>query len=150
MEGIEVTYEYCKKCVYTCGGRIMGQIVAIGIGGALGAILRHLVSSGVYSLFGRNFPYGTLSVNIGGSLIIGILFVLFANKNNVVPEYVVICVMVGLLGAFTTFSTFSLDTFKLLESSDIFKAFANVFLNVTLCLLATWCGIVLMRLFVEK
>ncbi len=123
---------------------IMHQIISIGIGGALGAILRYLVSGGVHSVMGKEFPYGTLSVNVIGSFIVGILFVLFTT-NEAIPEIVKISVLVGMLGAFTTFSTFSLDTFKLIETCAFSKAGFNIAINVVASLAATWFGIVFSR-----
>ncbi len=113
-------------------------------GGALGAILRLGMSSSVYRLLGRDFPYGTLAVNMVGSLIMGILFILFIERGLVSAEWRG-AIIIGFLGAFTTFSTFSIETLVLLESGELSKAALNVVLSVTLCLLATWFGLVIGR-----
>lgn len=118
----------------------MLQIVAIAIGGAIGALLRFFMSNGVYKMLGRDFPYGTLAVNVFGSLLIGVLFILLIEKMAVAAEWRV-GLLVGLIGAFTTFSTFSLETFSLLENGAFLRAGLNVFLSVVLCLAATWLGI---------
>lgn len=122
----------------------MLQLTAIAVGGAAGALLRFAMSNGVYKILGRDFPYGTLAVNVLGSLLIGILFILLIEKLAVAAEWRA-GLIVGLLGAFTTFSTFSLETFTLLEDGAFVKAGLYVLLSVVLCLLATWLGISLGR-----
>lgn len=122
----------------------MLQLFAIAVGGAVGALLRFAMSNGVYKLFGRDFPYGTLAVNVLGSLLIGVLFILLIEKLAVAAEWRA-GLLVGVLGAFTTFSTFSLETFTLMENGAFLKAGLNVFLSVVLCLAATWLGISLGR-----
>lgn len=122
----------------------MLQLLAIASGGAVGALLRFMMSNGVYKLLGRDFPYGTLAVNVLGSLLIGVLFVLLIEK-LVVSTVWQAGLMVGLVGAFTTFSTFSLETMALLEDGALVKAGLNVMLSVLLCLGATWLGINLGR-----
>ncbi len=109
------------------------------MGGALGAVLRYSISSGIYHWFGRSFPYGTLVVNLLGSLAIGLLSILLLEKFNVSQD-LRLGIVVGVLGALTTFSTFSWDTLHLIEQGFIEKAFLNVLLNVTLCIFAAWLG----------
>jgi CrcB protein len=122
----------------------MTQTLAIAVGGALGALGRHWVANGVYALLGRGFPYGTLVVNLLGSLAMGWLYVLFVERLNVAPEWRG-AIMVGFLGAFTTFSTFSLETLALFEQGDHWKAGLNIVLSVVACIAAAWVGIVLGR-----
>ena len=117
----------------------MKALLFVAIGGALGAVLRYSISSGVYHWFGRSFPYGTLVVYVMGSLAIGVLTILLVEKFNVSQE-LKLGIVAGLLGALTTFSTFSWDTLHLLEQGYLQKAFLNVFLNVTVCIAATWIG----------
>lgn len=109
------------------------------MGGALGAVLRYSISSGIYHWFGRSFPYGTLVVNVLGSLAIGLISILLVQKMNVSHE-LKLGIVVGVLGALTTFSTFSWDTLHLLEQGYVQKAFLNVLLNVSVCIAAAWLG----------
>lgn len=120
------------------------QLIAIAAGGAIGALLRFWVSSGVHVIAGRSFPYGTLTVNVGGSLLIGLMYVLFHERLQM-DSYWRALIMIGVLGAFTTFSTFSMETLELLEKGDFIKAVFNVLLNVGLCVLAAWIGVLVAR-----
>jgi len=120
------------------------QVIAIAGGGALGALLRFWLSSGVYQWLGRGFPWGTLAVNVIGSFLMGLLFVLLLERSLLAAEWRA-AVLVGLLGAFTTFSTFSIETLALIEQADYLKAMANMLLSVALCVLACWVGLVLGR-----
>ena len=119
----------------------MIQTLAIATGGAAGALLRFWMSSGIYHWLGRGFPYGTLAVNVLGSLLMGFLYVLLIDKLSLSPTWRA-ALLVGLLGAFTTFSTFSLETLNLMEEGEMLKALMNIVLSVVLCLLAAWVGIV--------
>lgn len=119
----------------------MYQILAIAAGGAVGALLRFYVSTGMHALLGRGFPYGTLIVNISGSFVMGFFYVLFLERLQVTPE-VRAALLVGVLGAFTTFSTFSIETLSLLEDGEITKAALNIVLSVSLCILAAWLGVI--------
>jgi CrcB protein len=122
----------------------VNQVIAIAGGGAIGALLRFWVSTGVYQLLGRGFPWGTLAVNVLGSFLMGLLFVLFLERGLVSTE-VRAAVLVGLLGSFTTFSTFSMETLSLIEQADYLKALANAVSSLLICLLACWAGLVLGR-----
>ncbi|MEN8179684.1 MAG: fluoride efflux transporter CrcB [Pseudomonadota bacterium] len=122
----------------------MTQLFAIAAGGAAGALFRFWVSTGVYSLLGRSFPFGTLAVNVLGSLVMGFLYVLLLDRMSVAPEMRA-ALLVGFLGAFTTFSTFSIETLNLIEQADFFKAGLNMFLSVTACVFACWFGVLLGR-----
>ena len=122
----------------------MVQILYIAGGGAAGALLRYWVSNGIHNLFGRGFPYGTLVVNVIGSVLIGFLYIILLER----LEHSVQLragLMVGLLGAFTTFSTFSLETLSLIQGGDHIKASLNIIFSVVLCLGGCWLGMVLGR-----
>lgn len=118
----------------------MQQLLAIAIGGAVGAVLRFTVSTSVHRVVGKDFPYGTLTVNVLGSLLMGFLFIMLVERQISSIE-LRSGVLFGILGAFTTFSSFSFETLALLESGDWGKALLNVLMSVTLCLLATWIGL---------
>lgn len=120
------------------------QLGAIAAGGALGAVARFGVSTGVYRLLGREFPWGTLAVNLSGSLLMGALFVLFIERSLVAAEWRS-AVLIGFLGAFTTFSTFSLETLALVEQGEAVRALLNIGLSLLLCLGACWLGMVAAR-----
>jgi len=126
------------------GNNALIKILAIASGGAIGAMLRYAVASGTHALFGRGFPYGTLVVNVVGCLGMGFLYILLLERLSLGPEWRA-ALQVGLLGAFTTFSTFSMETLLLLESGETQKAVINIILSVFLCLAATWAGMVLGR-----
>lgn len=118
--------------------------MAIAGGGALGALMRYWVALAVYGLLGRGFPYGTLAVNVLGSGLIGLLSVLFLERMALGPEWRA-GVLVGFLGAFTTFSTFSYETLMLMEDGQALRAMVNVVANVVFCITAAWAGVVLGR-----
>jgi CrcB protein len=108
-------------------GSNLGELALIGTGGFIGASLRYMVSSRVPKI--QNIPAGTLAVNFLGSIVLALLT--FSSE----PESMVYLVNVGILGSFTTFSTFAYETFKLLEEGRNGSFFLNILLNILLCLL---------------
>ena len=122
----------------------MQQLIAIAGGGALGAVLRFGMSTAVYRALGRDFPYGTLAVNVLGSLLMGFIFVVLVERLAMSAEWRA-ALLIGLLGSFTTFSTFSFETLALFENGEPIKALVNIMLSVFICLLATWVGLSLGR-----
>ena len=124
----------------------MRTILAVAAGGAFGALLRLWVAQGVQALLGREFPFGTLVVNVSGSLAMGVVYVLFFERLEIPPEWRA-ALVVGFLGAFTTFSTFSMDTLLLVQQGEHARAGMNVVLSVVLCLAACWLGMAAARQF---
>ena len=123
---------------------MLKNLLFVAMGGALGAMLRYAVSSGIYAWFGRSFPYGTLVVNVAGSFAIGLLSILLVEKFNIPQEWR-LALVVGVLGALTTFSTFSWDTLDLMQQGLLQRALLNVLLNVVLCIGAAWMGVLWAR-----
>ena len=115
------------------------QYIAIAAGGALGSLLRFWSSTTVHRYLGQAFPYGTLFVNVTGSLLMGFLYVLLTSRMELALPWRAFF-LVGLLGAFTTFSTFSIETLQLLEKGDLIRALFNVLSNVCVCVGAAWLG----------
>lgn len=111
----------------------------VALGGASGACLRFFISQMVLNLLGKGFPFATLLVNISGSLTMGLLYGLIEQGVLEVSVYRTL-IGIGFLGAFTTFSTFSLDTLLLIQQGDVIKAMTNIVLNVGLCILAAAFG----------
>ncbi len=122
----------------------MTRVLAIAAGGAVGSVLRYWMSTWVHSLAGGDFPYGTLAVNVVGCLLMGFLFALFIDRLSS-DSIVRAAVLIGVLGGFTTFSSFSIETFNLLEEGLWVKAGINAGASVILCLLATWTGVITAR-----
>lgn len=113
----------------------------IALGGALGSMARYGCSGLIGSWFGQTFPFGTLVINIAGSLAIGLTAALTAPEGRLlVPGDIRQFVMVGLCGGFTTFSAFSLQTLTLAQNGEYLRAGANVVASVAFCLLAVWLG----------
>jgi len=122
----------------------VNQLLAIAAGGALGSMARYGMSVGVYALLGRGFPYGTLAVNVLGCLLMGFLTVLFLERLSVDGIWRA-AILIGMLGGFTTFSSFSIETFNLIESGELVKAGLNMALSLFLCIMATWLGAIIGR-----
>jgi CrcB protein len=122
----------------------MNQVLAIAAGGAVGSVLRFWMSTWVHSFAGRSFPYGTLTVNVLGCLAMGFLFVLFVDRlsdNTVLRAGI----LIGVLGGFTTFSSFSIETLNLIEQGAWLKAVVNMTGSLLLCIGASWVGVILGR-----
>ena len=119
----------------------MSIYFAIALGGSLGAVSRYWVSTSTYSWLGSNFPYGTLMVNVTGSLVMGFLTVLLVQRFDV-SDQVRLGLIVGFLGSFTTFSAFSMDTIHWIENGAVLKAFAYVLVSVIACVLGAWAGLI--------
>lgn len=120
------------------------NILWIAAGGALGAVSRYWMATSVFKWTGKSFPYGTLSVNLLGSLVIGMAYVWLVQQEWGTEHHKQLA-MVGFLGAFTTFSTFSLESVGLLEQQRWSAAFVYIFSSLIGCMLATVIGMWLAR-----
>lgn len=120
-----------------------------GLGGAIGSIGRVMMTNTVSRWAGDEFPFGTIAVNVTGSLLMGLL----AGYGNTEPGRLLFSpgartfLMIGVLGGYTTFSSFSLQTFLLLEQGNISGALLNILLSVLLCVAGIWVGFMAIRAF---
>jgi len=122
----------------------MLNILIIGIGGFLGAIARYGAALWIGQRWGRTFPLGTFVINVSGSFLIGLLMTLFAERYLVNPQWRLLLV-VGFLGAYTTFSTFEYETGALLKDSEWLLAMLNVVASVVVGFIALKLGEVLAK-----
>lgn len=123
------------------GGSVIWAIAA---GGAVGSVLRYLLSAGLQQWVGRAFPLGTLVVNVAGCCAIGALCVWLIERGAVAETWRAFW-MIGVLGGFTTFSTFSLDFFELVQDGHVGRAVAYMVASVVLCIGATALGVLAAR-----
>jgi len=123
----------------------MLKIVAVAVGGSIGATTRYLVSTWAAGRFGADFPYGTLIVNVIGCFIIG-AFMAATTERFIISPYWRLIVTVGFVGGLTTFSSFSYETFTLLEGGNVPFAMYNLLGNFVLGFLATWLGMSVARI----
>jgi CrcB protein len=113
----------------------------VAIGGALGSVARYACSGAVARLAGSAFPFGTMAVNVSGALLIGLLAALSLPEGRTpLSPSARLFAMTGICGGYTTFSTFSLETFNLMRDREWLQAGANVVFSVVLCLIAVWLG----------
>ncbi|PCC99427.1 fluoride efflux transporter CrcB [Halopseudomonas pelagia] len=123
---------------------MLSSVVAIAVGGSVGALARFGVAHWTMTAWPKAFPLATFAVNLIGCLLIGILYGLWLHR----PEFSPLLrqgLFIGFLGAFTTFSTFSLDALRLMENGEALLAIGYILLSVCVCLLATWAGLALTR-----
>src|SRR5262245_41053475 len=123
----------------------MRELLVVGLGGFIGSALRYWTSVLSYRFFGQEFPYGTLIVNITGCFLIGLLMSIFEERFIVNPT-LRIFLTVGILGGFTTFSTFGYETVVLLREGSYSMGFENIIFSLVGCLTATIVGILIGRL----
>jgi fluoride exporter len=116
------------------------NIIAVAAGGALGALARYLVGTWAAARWGSAFPWGTLLINVSGSLLLGAFSAWFARRAGL-PAELRLFVAVGFCGAYTTFSTFSLDTITLAQSGAWTASLTNALLTNALCLVASVLGV---------
>lgn len=119
-------------------------ITAVAIGGAIGSVARYLVGIGSGKLFGLAFPWGTLIINIVGSFLIGAFVESFALRWDL-PQVARVFLTVGICGGFTTFSTFSLDSYLLMDRGELWPAFAYMAGSVVLSIAGLFAGLQLIR-----
>lgn len=120
--------------------KLIRELLIVGTGGFIGAIARYLVSGWVQKALDNPFPFGTLAVNSAGAFILGLLTGIM--QNNIVSPEIRMLVGIGILGAFTTFSTFSYETLMLLRSGSVFEGILNVVVSLVLGLLFVYAGFV--------
>lgn len=117
----------------------MGRIFFVGLGGFVGTLARYWLSGLIARRYGETFPFGTLAVNALGCFVIGFLFFFFYERSLTSPTFRTV-VLIGLLGGFTTFSSYGLQTFTLLRDGELLMAIANVAASNVLCLVLVWLG----------
>ena len=122
----------------------MLNVILVAVGGAIGSVARYLTGQFALRQFGPNFPWGTLAVNIVGSLAIGIFAELIARRFSAPQEWRLF-IITGFLGGFTTFSAFSLDVAALADRGDLFLALAYIAASLLVSLFAVFAGLALMR-----
>ena len=125
----------------------MHEIIYIAIAGGLGALGRYYMTGLAQKLFGTGFPYGTLAVNLVGSFLLG-LAMQISMSTDLIPRNLRTAFTLGFLGAFTTFSTFSYETFGYIENGAWLTAGGNILTNVVLGIVAAFLGILLGRVLV--
>lgn len=111
------------------------------LGAGLGGLSRYGVSNGIHWWLGRAFPYGTLFVNASGSFLMGLFFALILERFDGIGPQLRAFLLIGFLGGYTTFSSFSVETLNLFESGAWLSAMLNIIGSVTLCIGLTWLGI---------
>lgn len=116
----------------------------VAVGGAIGACLRYFLTQQSAKVFADNFPYGILLVNVLGSFCLGILYA-WLEQHPDISDNIRLVLGVGLLGALTTFSTFSLDTVTLFMEGEVLRAIANILSNVILCLLGVYLAFLIVK-----
>jgi CrcB protein len=127
----------------------MKEILAVALGGSVGAVCRYWVNIWAAARFGVLFPYGTLLVNVAGCFLIGFFLNAAAAKTSELSHYARLLVTTGFLGALTTFSTYSYETLALIEKGKFLFAFYNVAANLLIGFFATWLGICAARVALE-
>ena len=123
----------------------MLRLFILGIAGAAGTISRYLLGGWIHQLFGAEFPYGTLVVNISGCLAVGFLGTLAEERFLISPQ-IRTALLIGFLGAFTTFSSFAYETWSMFKNGEVFLAGINVLASVVVCFIGLMIGVFLARL----
>ena len=124
---------------------MLKTITLVGIGGAIGSIMRYLTATGIQSKFLSTFPFGTMCVNISGCFLIGLIYA-FAERNNIGPEWRLF-LATGICGGYTTFSSFSIESLSLLSEGKVFYGITYISASVVLSLTATFIPIFIIEKF---
>lgn len=119
----------------------MTNTMLIFLGAGIGGVFRYWVSNMIYWMSSRQFPYGTLVVNISGCFLMGLLFVLIIERFDGIGPQLRSFLLIGLLGGYTTFSSFSVETLNLFENGAWVSGSLNIFFSVFLCIFAAWIGV---------
>jgi CrcB protein len=119
----------------------MTKYLMVGIGGALGSILRFSVGGYVSNRLGVRFPYGTFFINCTGSFLIGLVVTLLAERTHWSPNWRYL-IPIGVIGGYTTFSTFELETFRNFQDGEVLIAGLNVALSVVIGFVSVWLGVI--------
>lgn len=120
----------------------MINTLLIFFGAGVGGVFRYWISNVIHWFLGRDFPYGTLVVNVSGCFLMGLLFVLILERFDVVKPQLRSLLLIGFLGGYTTFSSFSIETLNLFENGALLSASLNILLSVILCIGAAWLGVI--------
>ena len=125
----------------------MNLIIAIFLGGGCGALSRYLIIDQINKISSNSFPYGTTLVNVLGAFLIGIIYYLLISK-IIINEQLKVFITIGFLGGFTTFSSFNLDFFKLIESGSIFLAIVYALASLLITIVAFYIGYSLTKVLI--
>jgi CrcB protein len=123
----------------------MRTVVAVGVAGFLGSVARYEIDGFVSQRTGEAFPWGTFVVNISGSFLLGLLFAILIEGRVIVPPWLRTAATVGFVGAYTTFSTLTLETFRLIEDGALLRAGANSLGSLAVGLVAVYVGVLMGR-----
>ncbi|HTS09613.1 MAG TPA: fluoride efflux transporter CrcB [Candidatus Eisenbacteria bacterium] len=123
----------------------MVKYLVVGLGGFLGAIARFWLGGYVSSKMGSRFPYGTFLINCSGSFLIGFILTLLAERTHWSPNWRYL-IPIGFIGAYTTFSTFEYETFRVIQDGEFLIAFLNVVLSLFVGFVSVWLGVIVGRL----
>jgi CrcB protein len=116
--------------------------VLIFIGAGIGGVLRYWVANIIYYFFGRQFPYGTLVVNVSGCFLMGLLYILTLERFDGIGSQLRALLLIGLLGGYTTFSSFSVETINLFENGNYVSALTNIVFSTVASIAAAWLGMI--------
>ncbi len=122
----------------------MSQYLLVALGAAAGGLARYIIGTAIMQRFGGRFPLGTLAINVTGCFLIGVLMTMIAERGTLNPKWQPLLV-VGVLGGYTTFSSFGWETYTRVREGSLFMGLAYVLLSVTLGYIAVWCGALLAR-----